>query len=79
MTTATQARCAECATVQDIPAVAECEHCGSSQLRRVDPLEDALRDVLAELDVLIAENSAQREIILRAITKLTFVLGEAYP
>jgi primosomal protein N' len=74
--TVDKAVCRECGEVQEIPAVAKCAECESNKLARVDPMEEPLRDTLAELDILLQDNATHRERILAAISKVTFVLGE---
>lgn len=44
-------RCLDCCEVFEMPATAQCE-CGSRQIRPVLPLEESVRDLLAELDTL---------------------------
>ena len=67
--------CAECGAFNPDPIEARCISCESRQLRRVDPIEEAIRDALAHAENALAANELDRERLLAIITKLTFALG----
>lgn len=76
----TKARCHECQRTFTLTAIAQCpyEGCRSRQVGRVSPLEEPMRDLLAEVDTARAENklalerldriAAAAEKLLKAVT-----------
>lgn len=74
MSTVTRAVCRECGEAVSDPIIGEC-HCGSRYIRGVDPIEDALRDAMDSLNQLLKRNEADRDLILAAMTKVTFAMG----
>ena len=76
-TTERRAVCRECGNKQEVPVNGQCDWCHSRKLKLADPFEEALRDALASLDMLLQDNERHREQILNAITKVTFALGES--
>lgn len=67
------AKCAECAEIQQVPAIARCDACGSRQLRRLDPTEEGLRDLLADLDnmaLLLTDSTARIDKARAVVAKL---------
>jgi primosomal protein N' len=51
----TKARCRECQRTFTLPVIGKCPHCDSRQIGRVSPLEEPVRDLLAEVDTARAE------------------------
>src|SRR4051812_13401266 len=63
----TRARCHECQRSFPLPAVGRCpfDDCRSTQIGPISPLEQPMRDLLAEIDTLRAEHKLAEERIER--------------